>query len=88
MDKFKAAEGRTTIIIAHRLSTIKNADKIIVMKEGNIVEMGKHSDLLARKGFYYELVQAQVFTDIDDPSTLLFYYMLLDKLNHLSSLIS
>uniref|UniRef100_A0A0N5AV15 ABC-type xenobiotic transporter n=1 Tax=Syphacia muris TaxID=451379 RepID=A0A0N5AV15_9BILA len=66
----RAAEGRTTIIIAHRLSTIKNADKIIVMKEGNIVEMGKHSDLLARKGFYYELVQAQVFTDIDDPNVI------------------
>ncbi|PNS16458.1 Leptomycin B resistance protein pmd1 [Sphaceloma murrayae] len=55
----KAAQGRTTIVIAHRLSTIKNADKIVVMNRGTIVEEGKHGELLEKKGTYYELVEAQ-----------------------------
>jgi ATP-binding cassette subfamily B (MDR/TAP) protein 1 len=55
----KAAEGRTTIVIAHRLSTIKNADNIVVMSNGRIVEQGTHSALLWKKGAYYNLVEAQ-----------------------------
>ena len=52
-------EGRTCFIIAHRLSTIKNADKILVMNAGNIVEQGTHTELLARGGFYAKLYHAQ-----------------------------
>lgn len=52
-------EGRTSFIIAHRLSTIKDADLILVMKDGNIVEQGKHDDLLLAGGFYAELYNAQ-----------------------------
>lgn len=50
---------RTTIIIAHRLSTIRNADKIIVIDRGIVVEQGNHEILIKRKAFYYALVQAQ-----------------------------
>ena len=49
------AKGRTTITIAHRLSTIVNADRIIVMADGGIAEQGTHEELLARKGYYYQL---------------------------------
>ncbi len=52
-------EGRTSFIIAHRLSTIRDADLILVMKDGDIVETGTHEELLARKGFYAELYQSQ-----------------------------
>jgi ATP-binding cassette subfamily B protein len=52
-------EGRTSVIIAHRLSTIRNADLILVMDEGDIVETGKHEELLARDGFYAELYNSQ-----------------------------
>jgi ATP-binding cassette subfamily B multidrug efflux pump len=51
--------GRTSFIIAHRLSTIRNADLILVMNEGDIVEQGKHEELLARDGFYAELYNSQ-----------------------------
>lgn len=51
--------GRTTFIVAHRLATIKEADIILVMRNGNIVEQGKHKELLAKKGFYYELYNSQ-----------------------------
>ncbi len=51
--------GRTSFVIAHRLSTIKNADLILVMDEGNIVEQGKHTDLLAKNGFYASLYNSQ-----------------------------
>ncbi|KAK9476471.1 P-loop containing nucleoside triphosphate hydrolase protein [Lipomyces japonicus] len=54
-----ASKNRTTIVIAHRLSTIKDADKIVVMSKGKIIETGTHNELLERKGEYYELVQAQ-----------------------------
>lgn len=52
-------KNRTSFVIAHRLSTIKNADLILVMNQGAIVESGKHEDLLAKKGFYYQLHNAQ-----------------------------
>ncbi len=54
----KMMEGRTTFVVAHRLSTIKNADTILVMKDGRIIEQGKHEELFEKKGFYYELCQA------------------------------
>ncbi len=52
-------KGRTSFVIAHRLSTIKNADIILVMKDGDIIEHGKHEELLAEKGFYAELYNSQ-----------------------------
>jgi ATP-binding cassette subfamily B protein len=52
-------QGRTSFVIAHRLSTIRNADTIIVMDAGRIVEHGRHDDLLARRGFYYDLYATQ-----------------------------
>ncbi len=55
----KLTEGKTSFIIAHRLSTIKNADLILVMKEGNIIEQGNHDELMERKGFYADLYNAQ-----------------------------
>lgn len=55
----KLMEGRTTFIVAHRLSTIQNADIILVMKEGKVIEQGNHEELLARKGFYAELYNSQ-----------------------------
>ncbi|NLL01527.1 MAG: ABC transporter ATP-binding protein [Mollicutes bacterium] len=60
----KLMKGRTSFIIAHRLSTIKNADLILVMNEGNIVEKGTHKDLLKLNGFYAELYNSQ-FTKLD-----------------------
>jgi ATP-binding cassette subfamily B protein len=53
-------KGRTAVIIAHRLSTIMRADKILVLYEGKVVEQGKHDELVARRGMYYELVQKQL----------------------------
>ena len=50
---------RTSFVIAHRLSTIKNADLILVMRDGNIVEQGKHEELLAQNGFYASLYNSQ-----------------------------
>lgn len=55
----KLTEGRTSFIIAHRLSTIKNADMILFMKDGNIVEMGNHNELMKKKGNYFELYNSQ-----------------------------
>jgi len=57
MDKLTV--GRTSFIIAHRLSTIKNADMILVMKDGNIIEMGSHKELMKKKGFYSDLYNSQ-----------------------------
>lgn len=55
----KLTEGRTSFIIAHRLSTIKNADKILVMNEGNIIEQGNHEELMKLNGFYADLYNSQ-----------------------------
>lgn len=55
----KLMEGRTSFIIAHRLSTIKNADLILVMKDGNIIETGNHDELMEKKGFYADLYNSQ-----------------------------
>ena len=55
----KLTEGRTSFIIAHRLSTIKNADLILVMNEGNIIEQGNHEELMRQNGFYAELYNSQ-----------------------------
>ncbi len=55
----KLTEGRTSFVIAHRLSTIRNADVILVMKDGDIVEQGKHEELLVKNGFYAELYKSQ-----------------------------
>ncbi len=52
-------EGRTSFVIAHRLSTIRNADMILVLKDGQIIERGQHDELLAREGFYYDLYMSQ-----------------------------
>ena len=52
-------EGRTSFVIAHRLSTIRNADMILVLKDGQIIERGKHDELLAKEGFYYDLYMSQ-----------------------------
>lgn len=57
------SKNRTTLIIAHRLATVQKADRIVVLTENGIVEQGKHEDLMAKKGVYYDLYQAQ-FTDI------------------------
>ena len=55
----KLTEGKTSFIIAHRLSTIKNADLILVMNEGNIIEQGSHEELMKQNGFYAELYNSQ-----------------------------
>ena len=57
MDKLMA--GRTTFVIAHRLSTIENADTILVVKDGEVVEQGTHESLMERRGFYCSLYEAQ-----------------------------
>ncbi len=53
-------KNKTVVIIAHRLSTVKNADQILVMHKGNVVEEGNHQELLSRQGFYYQLIQNQL----------------------------
>jgi ABC-type multidrug transport system fused ATPase/permease subunit len=60
----KITKNRTSIIIAHRLSTIVNADKIIVMEHGKIVEEGKHHELLAKGGYYSTLYRSQLKVEV------------------------
>lgn len=52
-------KGRTSFVIAHRLSTIRDADMILVMKDGDIIEQGDHEELMARGGFYADLYNSQ-----------------------------
>ena len=52
-------KGRTSFIVAHRLSTIRNADEILVMKDGAIIEQGSHEELMAKGGFYQNLYNSQ-----------------------------
>jgi subfamily B ATP-binding cassette protein MsbA len=61
LDRF--AQDRTTVVVAHRLSTIKNADRVVVLNDGQIVEEGTHDDLLARGGMYLDLYQRQFALD-------------------------
>jgi ATP-binding cassette subfamily B protein len=53
-------EGKTVVVIAHRLSTVKNADQIVVLDQGTIKEIGNHGDLIANKGYYYQLIKNQL----------------------------
>ena len=55
----KMMQGRTSFIVAHRLSTIREADVILVMKDGTVIEQGNHEELLAKGGFYKKLFEAQ-----------------------------
>jgi ATP-binding cassette subfamily B (MDR/TAP) protein 1 len=64
-----AAAGRTTITIAHRLSTIKDADNIVVMQEGRIIEQGTHDQLLEAQGAYFRLVEAQKISQVNNTVT-------------------
>ena len=57
-------KGRTSFVIAHRLSTIRNADLILVMKDGDVIESGDHEELMQKGGFYYQLYQSQF--DVED----------------------
>jgi ABC-type multidrug transport system (phospholipid, LPS, lipid A and drug exporter), ATPase and permease components, putative len=55
----KLMQGKTSFVIAHRLSTIRDADLILVVRDGNIIEQGKHDELLKQNGFYAELYNSQ-----------------------------
>jgi ATP-binding cassette subfamily B protein len=57
--------GRTSFVIAHRLSTIRHADQVLVLRDGQIVERGRHAELLAAHGFYYDLYMSQFRRDVD-----------------------
>ena len=59
IDSDRLIKNRTTIIIAHRLSTLRRADKIIVLEDGRIVEVGTHNELMERRGKFYDMIQMQ-----------------------------
>ncbi|XP_050351148.1 ATP-dependent translocase ABCB1-like [Nymphalis io] len=63
----EAAKGRTTIIVAHRLSTIRKVDVIYMMKEGQVVELGNHEELMNQKGLYHRMFSTSEFVDINKP---------------------
>ena len=60
---FQASQGRTTIVIAHRLSTVRNADMIVALQAGTVVETGTHNDLMNKKSFYYNFVMLQTIAE-------------------------
>jgi ATP-binding cassette subfamily B protein len=62
----KVSRGRTSFVIAHRLSTIKNADKILVLRDGDVIESGSHDELIAQQGFYEELYNSQFADAMED----------------------
>jgi ATP-binding cassette subfamily B protein len=62
----RVLDGRTSIVIAHRLSTIRNADKIVVLDQGRVVEVGRHEELLSNKGVYAKLYAINYGLDVDD----------------------
>lgn len=62
---FKLCEGRTTLVVAHRLSTVRNADEIVVVNQGRIIEQGTHEELIAKNGAYKKLYDAQFVDDAD-----------------------
>lgn len=64
----KMMQGRTSFIVAHRLSTIRDADVILVMKDGHIIEQGSHDELLRQNGFYAELYNSQFAPTVSDPA--------------------
>ena len=68
----KLLSGRTSFVIAHRLSTIRNADQVLVLKDGEIIERGKHDELLEARGFYYDLYMSQFRADINEDAIRLF----------------
>ena len=70
---YQAAEGRTTVVVAHRLSTIRHVDLIYVMDSGEVVETGKHEELMANKGHYYEMVVLQEPVNIKAKGVIGFY---------------
>ena len=59
-------KGRTSLIVAHRLSTIVNADVIVVLKDGKILEKGTHKELLNKKGYYFELYRTQFIQELEE----------------------
>lgn len=59
----RVMKGKTTLLISHRVSTVKHADQILVLDEGRIIESGKHEELLAKKGFYQQMHQAQLYQE-------------------------
>ncbi len=63
MNLGKVMKNKTSILIAHRVSTIKNADKILVMDGGEIMEQGSHRSLIAKKGLYFELYEKQLLEE-------------------------
>ena len=65
-------KGKTVVVVAHRLSTVKNADKIVVLEKGKIIETGTHNNLTELKGAYYELVKNQLELAIEIVSDLIF----------------
>ena len=60
----KLMKNRTSFIIAHRLSTVRDADKIIVIDDGHIIEQGNHDELMEQKGYYYNTLNSQSSDDI------------------------